>query len=430
MTTLSVVIPAYNEEDGIEAVALRVLGARERLAATGVDDLELIVVDDGSRDRTREIVRAIPGARLLCHTLNGGYGAALKTGFAAARGEWIGFLDADGTYPPEYFPELCRAALEQDADIVIGSRMAGASSEMPKMRRLGNYIFANLVSLVSAQRITDSASGMRIFKKAILDRLYPLPDGLNLTPVMSTRALHEGLKMVETPIPYSERQGRSKLSVVRDGLRFANSIVWTALTYNPVRLLGIAGALALVIAGIIAGLFVIARIRGVTELGPLGVFALFAAVVLAVAGVSIFTLGASFNYLVALFYKQPIRQGVFGRPLFKRPLERHFGWVGVLSMLVAILLGLGSLVLGVNGWPQARLWFWELLCAAMLLIGLQLVVSWFMMRALAELNQRELRVSYDLAGRPLTIETDAAPPPSPGRSQVAAGPEVSRNAAL
>ncbi len=279
MPTLSVVIPAYNEEDSIAAVARRVLEAREPLRATGVDGLELIVVDDGSRDRTREIVRGLPGVRLLCHTVNGGYGAALKTGFAAASGEWIGFLDADGTYPPEYFPELCRVALSQDADVVIGSRMAGAASEMPATRRLGNFIFAHLVSLVSAERITDSASGMRVFKKSVLARMYPLPDGLNLTPVMSTRALHEGLRMVETPIPYSERQGRSKLSVVRDGLRFAGSIIWTALTYNPVRLLGIAGALALLVAGLIGALFVLARLQGVTELGPLGVFALFAAVV-------------------------------------------------------------------------------------------------------------------------------------------------------
>jgi glycosyltransferase involved in cell wall biosynthesis len=407
MTTLSVVIPAYNEEDGIEAVARRVLDARPGLAEVGISDLELIVVDDGSRDRTRQIVAAMPGVRLLCHKHNGGYGAALKTGFAAARGEWIGFLDADGTYPPEYFPQLCQVARAQDADIVIGSRMAGAASEMPRMRRLGNFIFANLVSLVSAQRITDSASGMRVFKKSVLDRVYPLPDGLNLTPVMSTRALHEGLKMVETPIPYSERQGRSKLSVVRDGLRFAGSIVWTALTYNPVRLLGLAGALALLIAALIAALFVAARLQGVTELSPLGVFAVFSAIVLAVAGVSIFSLGASFNYLVALFYKRPIRQGVFGRPLFRRPLERHFGWLGLLVMVVGTLLGIGSLVLGLNGWPQTRLWFWELLSAGAVLVGLQLVASWFIMRALAELKQRELRVSNDLAGREVSPEAVA-----------------------
>jgi len=267
MTTLSVVIPAYNEEDSIQAVMQRVLAIRPCLPATGVDDLELIVVNDGSRDRTAELVQATPGVRLLSHKCNGGYGAALKTGFAAARGELIGFLDADGTYPPELFPDLCHAALIQNADIVIGSRMAGAKSEMPFVRRVGNVIFANLVSLISAQRITDSASGMRVFKKSVLERIYPLPDGLNLTPVMSTRALHEGLAMVEAPIPYSERQGRSKLSVARDGMRFAQSIIWTAFTYNPARLFGMVGlvAVAITLAG---GAWMVAlRLQGVTTLG-------------------------------------------------------------------------------------------------------------------------------------------------------------------
>ena len=108
---------------------------------------------------------------------------------------------------------------------------------------------------------------MRVFKKSILERIYPLPDGLNLTPVMSTRALHEGLKMIEVPIPYSERQGRSKLSVVRDGMRFAQSIVWTALTYNPVRLLGLVGLGCLAVALAVAGWIVALRLQGITSWG-------------------------------------------------------------------------------------------------------------------------------------------------------------------
>ena len=126
MTTLSIVIPAYNEENGITAIIDRVLSIRPKLPAVGIDSMELIVVDDGSRDRTAEIVGNNSDVRLIRHAKNGGYGAALKTGFAAATGEWVGFLDADGTYPPEYFPELYKAAVEKKADIVIGSRMAGA----------------------------------------------------------------------------------------------------------------------------------------------------------------------------------------------------------------------------------------------------------------------------------------------------------------
>jgi glycosyltransferase involved in cell wall biosynthesis len=111
MTTLSVVIPAYNEEAGIAAIAKRVLAVRPALAEVGVSDLELLVVDDGSADGTAAAGSAVAGVRLIRHPHNRGYGAALKTGFGQACGDLIGFLDADGTYPPEYFPELCLKAM-------------------------------------------------------------------------------------------------------------------------------------------------------------------------------------------------------------------------------------------------------------------------------------------------------------------------------
>lgn len=252
MTTLSVVIPAYNEEDGIAAIVERVLAIRPALKEVGIDDLECIVVDDGSKDRTAAIVQGFGDQVRLIWQQNRGYGGALKTGFSQARGELIGFLDADSTYPPEYFPAMCKVALE-GADIVIGSRMAGEHSEMPLVRRIGNLIFATMLSLVAGVRISDSASGQRVLRRSILPIIYPLPNTLDFTPAMSTRALHEGLRMVEIPIPYKERAGRSKLHVIRDGLRFTKSIVWTALTYNPVRIFGGIGLLLLLLAGLIIG---------------------------------------------------------------------------------------------------------------------------------------------------------------------------------
>jgi hypothetical protein len=386
--SLSIVIPAFNEEQGILPILQRVLSLRPQLAAAGVDGPEVIVVDDGSRDRTVELVAGVPDVRIIRHAVNRGYGAALKSGMTAARGDLIAFLDADGTYPPESFPMLCAAALA-GADIVVGSRMGDQASAMPMSRRVGNRLFAGLVTLLGNHRVRDSASGMRVIRREALRRLDPLPDGLHFTPIMSLRAMHEGLHMVEVPIPYAERVGRSKLSVGRDGMRYLHSIVWTALSYNPVRVLGGLGLAGVVFASLVGLGLAIARLSGVTALGPWGVAAVFAALVAGVGGVSLFGLGATFNYLLALSRRQPIRYGLFGTPLFARPLERHFGWVGLLTAVAGGVLAIASLVLGLFGWPIDRLWLYLVGSALLLLVGIQLIVSWILMQTLQEVAARD-----------------------------------------
>jgi hypothetical protein len=392
-SSLSVVIPAWNEEDGIAAIVERVWAVGPALREVGVDDLELLVVDDGSRDRTAEVAGGFPFVTLVRHSVNRGYGAAIKTGFGQARGDLVAFLDADGTYPPESLPALCREARENGADIVVGSRRSGAASQMPLVRRVGNFFWSSLVSVIGNQRVADPASGLRVLQRSALQHLDPLPDGLHFTPVMSTRAVHEGLRVVEVPVAYSERVGRSKLSVVRDGTRFLTTILWTSLEYNPVRLLGMVGAGALGVAALIALAIVALRLQGVTQLGPWGTFGVFAALVLSVAGVSIFSLGATFNYLVSLFHRRPVRQGLFGRPIFDPPLDRHFGWLGLVAGGVGVVLAGGSLVLSQAGeWDIARLWLWLVASALLVLVGLQLVVSWVVLQVLDALNRRETEV--------------------------------------
>jgi len=395
MTVLSVVIPAYNEENGIAEIASRVLSVAAALKKVGVDGLELLVVDDGSRDRTAEVAASIPGVSLIRHPKNKGYGAALKTGFSKASGELIGFLDADGTYPPEYFPQLCQAAL-QGTDLVIGSRMAGADSQMPFTRRVGNFFFANLLTLLGRQKVTDSASGMRVFRRTILERIYPLPDGLNLTPVMSTRAVHEGIRIQEVPIPYSERVGRSKLSVIRDGSIFMQSMLWTALSYNPVRILGLLGLGGLGIASIVFLWILYLRSQGITTLTPWGVAALFLALISTVTGVNLVALGITFNYLVALFYKQPIKQGLFGKPIFKTPLDKQFGWMGLVAIFAGPAIAFVALLIGAGSWEIGRLWFYMVCSALIFLVGVQLVVYWLLLRILEELSQRETLTKQDM----------------------------------
>ncbi len=392
---LSVVIPALNEEDGIADIVRRVASVAPTLRGAGVDDLEIIVVDDGSSDATGRIVEAMPEARLIRHDRNRGYGAAIKTGFAQSRGDLVAFLDADSTYPPEHFAELCSAILDDGADVAVGSRRSGARSEMPAVRRLGNLIWSTLLSTLGNTRVQDPASGMRVVRREALSSLYPLPDGLNFTPVMSTRSVHEGLQVAEIPIAYHERSGRSKLSVVRDGTRFLKTIIWTALEYNPARVLELVGLGSMAAAVLFGGLIVMMRLQGITRLDSLGVFAVYASLVLGITGVSVLSLGYSFNYLVALFHHRPIRQENFGSRIFGPALERHFGWVGLLVALIGGALGITGLALGLNGWEIPRLWLWLVGSALFVLVGVQLVLSWLLMRILETLHEREGRIEAD-----------------------------------
>jgi glycosyltransferase involved in cell wall biosynthesis len=393
MTTLSVIIPAYNEEDGIAAIVERVLAIAPKLPEVGVDTLECIVVDDGSKDRTAEIVqRYVPQARLI-RQKNKGYGGALKTGFQAARGELLAFLDADSTYPPEYFPQMCKLALD-GADLVIGSRMAGERSEMPLVRRVGNFIFANLLSVVAGVKISDSASGQRVIRREVLPALYPLPDTLDFTPAMSTRALHENIKMVEMAIPYKERSGRSKLSVVKDGMRFFKSIVWTALTYNPVRIFGGLGGILLLL-GMLMGVLTLMTFFGQATLDfP----KLFGALVLMVGGVTLYTTGTSFSYIVALFHKRPIRQGMFGPRGNGRKIEKHYWWLGFLAVIAGIALYIVAATYDLTSPSQPASWFAPTVSALLVLTGIQLVSAWGLARVLAELSLRDGYAEQDLSG--------------------------------
>jgi hypothetical protein len=385
---LSICIPVLNEERAIGATLERCLSIRGALREAGVDDLEVVAVDDGSRDGTAECIRKFPEVRLIQHTINRGYGAALKTGFEAARHDLIGFIDADATYPAEKFPALCRALLDKEADLVVGSRMAGSDSQMPATRRLGNTLFAWLLTVIGSEKVTDTASGMRVFRRGALSLLSPLPDGLNLTPVMSARALHEQMRVVEVAIPYNDRVGQSHLRIGADGLRFLHTIVWTVLTYNPVRIFGLIGLSGIALAVAIGVWLVTARLSGITTLGAWGAFAVFGALVAGVAGISVFAMGASFNYLVSLFHRRPIRQGLFRRPLIDTPIERWFLPAGLGATAAGCVIAATSVALSLGGWPIERLWLYLSASALSVLVGIQLCLSWLMMSVLHELAQR------------------------------------------
>ena len=177
-------IPALNEEAAIGGTIARCLDAREHIkSAAGLDHVGIVVVSDGSTDRTAEIAQSYEDVEVIVFEKNRGYGAAIKEGWRHGGSRLLGFIDADGTCDPDYFAEMCRVAVEESADVVLGSRM-GPESKMPAIRRLGNRFYASLLGLLCGRQVTDTASGMRVVRRESLKWLYPLPDGLHFTPSM------------------------------------------------------------------------------------------------------------------------------------------------------------------------------------------------------------------------------------------------------
>ncbi len=250
---LLITIPALNEEDSIASIIERTLAARRNIVERSpVTAVEVVVVSDGSTDRTVEIARRYePEIRLIVFEKNRGYGAAIKSGWQSSDAELLSFLDADGTCDPNFFVNLCNLIESMDADVVLGCRMT-RQSRMPLLRRVGNFIFAVLLSFFSSSKVRDTASGMRVVRRSSLPKLFPLPDGMHFTPAMSARAiLSPQLRIFEEEMPYHERAGESKLRVVRDGLRFLRVIVEAAFLYRPSRPLGFVGALFVIVAALL-----------------------------------------------------------------------------------------------------------------------------------------------------------------------------------
>lgn len=225
--SVSVVIPAFNEEGGIEGVLREI---RNTLAAHSIN-AEIVVVDDGSTDGTRAAaLRA--GARVFYHRSNRGYGAALKTGILAATHQVVVITDADSTYPCERLPELV-TALER-ADMSVGARV-GENVHIPWARRPAKWALNKLANWVTGTRIPDINSGMRAFRREIALQYFAiLPDQFSWTTTI-TLALHcDRYAVTYIPIEYRERTGKSKI-VPWDAGAFLVLILRTALLFNPYR---------------------------------------------------------------------------------------------------------------------------------------------------------------------------------------------------
>ena len=225
---ISIVIPAYNEEAGISGVVAEL----RRVFREGPFAAEIIVVDDGSTDQTARAA-ALAGARVMRHRSNRGYGAALKTGIAAASHDTVTIIDADGTYPADSIPALL-AALEH-ADMVVGSRV-NPGARIPLLRRPAKWLLNRLANYLSNARIPDLNSGLRTFRRAVVMQYFPiLPDQFSWTTTI-TLAMHCDKYAVKyVSIDYRTRKGRSKI-VPWDAGSFLILILRTSMLFKPLRI--------------------------------------------------------------------------------------------------------------------------------------------------------------------------------------------------
>lgn len=225
---LSIVIPAYNEEAGIPTVVAELRRVLQQFPTV----FEIIIVDDGSADGTAQAA-ALAGARVLRHRSNRGYGAALKTGISAAAHNIVAIIDADGTYPAHYIPQLVEKL--EFADMAVGSRV-NPGAKIPLIRRPAKWVLNRLANYLSNSKIPDLNSGLRVFRRDVVMQYFPiLPDQFSWTTTI-TLAMHcDKYAVSYVPIDYRARSGRSKI-VPWDAGSFLILILRTSMLFRPLRI--------------------------------------------------------------------------------------------------------------------------------------------------------------------------------------------------
>lgn len=227
---LTIVIPALNEDLAIEDTVRRALAVA---SGAGLQPCEVIVVDDGSRDRTPGIAAAA-GARVISHPHNAGYGASLKTGIAGATYDMVAITDADGTYPIEEIPRLVER-YRKGFDMVVGAR-TGEHYRESSVKSPLRWVLRQLVEFTSGRSIPDINSGLRVFSKATISTYFPhLCNTFSFTTSATLAYMMTGRFVDYQDIDYYERKGTTKVRLLRDALRTLQYIVEAITYYNPTK---------------------------------------------------------------------------------------------------------------------------------------------------------------------------------------------------
>jgi glycosyltransferase involved in cell wall biosynthesis len=232
MNRLSIVIPVYNEE---KAISGTLAFFRELLDKH--PEVEVIFADDGSTDRTQQILKEEldPRMKLVIHGKNRGYGAAIKSGVQLASNDYIAITDADGSYPNERIIEFFQKLLEEKADMIVGAR-TGEVVKIGAFRRFPKYFLKKLAEYLSESKIPDLNSGLRIIRKDLVQKSSKyLPAGFSFTTTITLFLLSNNHKILYYPINYYKRTGKSKIRPFRDTMNFLQLIIRTVMFFNPLK---------------------------------------------------------------------------------------------------------------------------------------------------------------------------------------------------
>lgn len=224
---VSIIIPAYNEENSISDQISNVKAVMDKTDWK----YSVIVVDDGSTDNTAEVAAKLP-VDLISLPRNSGYGAALKSGVAATTANYIVFIDADGTYPADEIPVMLSKINEYD--MVVGARI-GENAHIPLVRKPAKWLLQKLASYLAGQNIPDLNSGLRVIRKPLLEKFNNiLPSGFSLTTTITLALLCNNYFVYYHPIDYFKRVGQSKLRPV-EAYNFFLLILRTIIYFNPLK---------------------------------------------------------------------------------------------------------------------------------------------------------------------------------------------------
>ena len=218
---ISVVVPAFNEEDTIEEVVSQIFSVMESLEVP----FEVIVVDDGSTDRTRERATKL-GATVLSNGQNRGKGYALRKGFEKAQGEIIVTIDSDGSHDPKEILDLIKPVLNGE-DVVAGSRFMGNGTHFTsRINRIGSFMMNMAIAILTGKRITDSQTGFRAFKSDFLKQVNLESSGFEIESEITVKALSNGFKFKEVPITCQPRMyNLSRVKILKDGIKIFHTIL-------------------------------------------------------------------------------------------------------------------------------------------------------------------------------------------------------------